>query len=541
VRLLHRHRADPTASLPEDLDKLREAVDVAADHLPAVAVERAQALVQRAEQRQNLATGRTVVALLGATGSGKSTLFNGLVGREVARAAARRPTTTRPLAAVWGEDDAAELLDWLDVPERTRATGPEELDGLVLLDLPDIDSTAREHRRIATRMAGTVDVLVWVLDPQKYADAVVHRGYLAPMAAHADVTMVVLNQIDTLAPAERDGVVRDLGSILERDGLTGVEVLPVSARTGQGVAELRDRVAKVVASTRAARLRLAADVRTSAGELARVAELEGIDGEPPVHVGERPAARLSAAAAQAAGVDAVREAVRGSYVRAARRRVGWPPVRWVARLRPDPLRRLHLDTAREDGSLTRTSLPAPTPVQEAAVRSAAHALVASSTTHLPGSWRDDVLQDVEARIPALVDSLDQRIASAELEQTRRPAWWSVLGFLQWLFLATAIVGAGWLGVLAGLAYLRLPEPVTPMAGPVPWPTVLLVGGLAVGLLLAVVGAVLARLGARRRARRVDQRLRAVVEETVQGQVVTPLEEQLAEFATFHRTVTTLAR
>ncbi|WP_418605216.1 hypothetical protein [Georgenia sp. SUBG003] len=180
-------------------------------------------------------------------------------------------------------------------------------------------------------------------------------------------------------------------------------------------------------------------------------------------------------------------------------------------------------------------------MQEAAVRSAAHALVASSTTHLPGSWRDDVLQDVEARIPALVDSLDQRIAGAELEQTRRPAWWGVLGFLQWLFLATAIAGAGWLGVLAGLAYLRLPEPVTPMAGPVPWPTVLLVGGLAVGLVLAVLGAVLARLGARRRARRVDQRLRAVVGETVQAQVVTPLEEQLAEFATFHRTVTTLAR
>jgi GTPase Era involved in 16S rRNA processing len=539
VTLLRRRRADPIASLPEDLDKLREAAEVASGHLPAVALERAEALVQRAAQRQSLATGRTVVALLGATGSGKSTLFNALVGREVARAAARRPTTTRPLAAVWGEDDAAELLDWLDVPERTRADGPDGLDGLVLLDLPDIDSTAREHRRIAGRMAGTVDVLVWVLDPQKYADAVVHRDYLTPMAAHADVTLVVLNQVDTLAPGERDGVLRDLAGILARDGLTGVEVLPVSARTGEGVAALRERVAAVAATTRAARLRLAADVRTSAAELARAAEIEGAD-EAPVEVGERPAARLGAAAARAAGVDAVREAVRGSYVRAARSRVGWPPVRWLARLRPDPMRRLHLDTARDDGSLTRTSLPGPTPVQEAAVRSAAHALVATSTTHLPGPWRDDVLQDVEARIPGLVDSLDQRIAGAELEQTRRPAWWGGLGVLQWLFLATAIVGGAWLGVLAGMAYLRLPEPVTPMAGPVPWPTALLVGGLLVGLLLALVGAILARLGARRRARRVDQRLRAVVDETVRAQIVAPLEEQLGEFATFRRTVTALA-
>ncbi|WP_248255961.1 GTPase [Georgenia sp. EYE_87] len=538
MSLLRRRRADPVASLPEDLDKLREAAEVAAGHLPAAALERAQSLVQRAAQRQNLAAGRTVVALLGATGSGKSTLFNALVGRQVARAAARRPTTTRPLAAVWGEDDAAELLDWLDVPERTRATGPGELDGLVLLDLPDIDSTAREHRRIAGRMAGTVDVLVWVLDPQKYADAVVHRDYLAPMAAHADVTLVVLNQVDTLAPGERAGVLRDLAGILARDGLTGVEVLAVSARTGEGVGELRDRITAVAATTRAAQLRLAADVRTSAAELARAAEIEG-DGAP-VEVGDRAAARLSASAAQAAGVDAVREAVRGSYVRAARARVGWPPVRWLSRLRPDPMRRLHLDTARDDGSLTRTSLPGPTPVQEAAVRSAAHALVATSTTQLPGAWRDDVLQDVEARIPGLVDSLDQRIAGAELEQTRRPAWWGVLGALQWLFLAAAVVGAGWLGVLAGMAYLRLPEPVTPMAGPVPWPTTLLVGGLLAGLLLALLGSVMARLGARRRARRVDQRLRALVDVTVREQIVAPLEEQLGEFVTFRRTVTALA-
>ncbi|MPV37724.1 GTPase, partial [Georgenia subflava] len=324
MSLLRRRRADPTATLPDDLQRLGRAVDLAEGHLPPPAVEAAQALVRRAAERQNLATGRTVVALLGATGSGKSSLFNALVGREIARAAARRPTTTRPLAAVWGDDDAAELLDWLEIPERTHVdpvAAPtraheraDDLSGLVLLDLPDIDSTALVHRQIAGRMADTVDVLVWVLDPQKYADAIVHRDYLSPMAAHADVTLVVLNQVDTLDPAERVGVLRDLDTLLERDGLRGVEILATSARAGTGVAELRERIGSVAATARAARVRLAADVRTTADHLARAAEIEPGEARPPTEVHERSAARLSAAAAQAAGVDAVREAVRGSYV-----------------------------------------------------------------------------------------------------------------------------------------------------------------------------------------------------------------------------------
>ena len=60
----------------------------------------------------------TVVALAGATGSGKSSLFNALVGADVATIGARRPTTSLPTAAIWGDADASELLDWLAVDTR---------------------------------------------------------------------------------------------------------------------------------------------------------------------------------------------------------------------------------------------------------------------------------------------------------------------------------------------------------------------------------------------------------------------------------------
>ncbi|MBD4580924.1 ABC transporter, partial [Xanthomonas citri pv. citri] len=57
--------------------------------------------------------------------------------------------------------------------------------GLILLDLPDIDSVERGNREITSRLAGHVDVLVWVVDPEKYADAVLHREFLATMGSHA--------------------------------------------------------------------------------------------------------------------------------------------------------------------------------------------------------------------------------------------------------------------------------------------------------------------------------------------------------------------
>ena len=76
----------------------------------------------------------------------------------------------------------------------------------MLLDLPDHDSTEVSHHLEVDRLVELADLLVWVLDPQKYADAAVHDRYLAPLASHQDVMLVVLNHIDTVpgGPARVD-------------------------------------------------------------------------------------------------------------------------------------------------------------------------------------------------------------------------------------------------------------------------------------------------------------------------------------------------
>src|SRR4051794_41868086 len=101
---------------------LASALDAGGDRLEPLAREVAEATLARAGERLQLGGNHTIVALVGATGSGKSSLFNALSGMEIADVGARRPLTAQPMACVWGEEGAAPLLDWLEVPEGRRVT-----------------------------------------------------------------------------------------------------------------------------------------------------------------------------------------------------------------------------------------------------------------------------------------------------------------------------------------------------------------------------------------------------------------------------------
>ena len=111
----------------------------------------------------------------------------------------------------------------------------------MLLDLPDFDSIEASHRAEVDRLVRVVDLLVWVVDPQKYADASLHEGYLRPLAGHAAAMLVVLNQVDLLA-GQGDRAREDLRRVLGGYGLGDVPVLAVSARTGEGTEQLRAEI-----------------------------------------------------------------------------------------------------------------------------------------------------------------------------------------------------------------------------------------------------------------------------------------------------------
>ena len=227
----------------------------------------AEAVLKRAGERLRLSGNHTVVALAGGTGSGKSTLFNALSGATFSPPGVTRPMTRHVHACVWGMQGAAPLLDWLGVQRRHRYarasvldSGESDLDGLILLDLPDHDSVVTASMAAVDRLSKLADMVVWVLDPQKYADAAVHNRYLIPLAGHADVFTVVLNQIDLLAPQQARDCEEDLRRLLDAEGLLDAPVFPVSARTGAGLGDLRALLTETVRQNRTVTDRIAADI-----------------------------------------------------------------------------------------------------------------------------------------------------------------------------------------------------------------------------------------------------------------------------------------
>ncbi|WP_127842112.1 GTPase [Actinomyces wuliandei] len=532
-----------------------------------------RALLERVDQRRRLAAETTVVALVGPTGSGKSCVLNALAGATVAPTAVTRPTTTEPLALLPAQgvgaarsEEIMALMDWLGVGQRVQVSR-EAADRLgphtALLDLPDVDSDEPAHRRVAERLAGMVDVLVWVLDPQKYADGVIHHDFLAPMAAHAEVMLVVLNQVDRLDARSVDLVLADLRRLLDQEGLDGAEVLPLSALTGAGAEALGTWVRQAAAGHTAATQRLAADTRALAARLrdrlfgSESTETGGTgglggSGDDASRRQRRAEAALFQAAAGAAGADAVAEAVRGSYVHQARAKAGWPPLGWLERLRRDPLTALHLGKiavrpGTSSGSVAtasttatpragqialpvpRTSLPQAGPAALAALQTTAHSWCLASCAALPGDVAADIVGRSDQRAATLAPALDQAVASTDLEQRRPPFWWSLAGVLQRLLGSAALVGGLWL-VVVHLAESNLPVVLDPPRwGQVPWPVVLLLGGLGLGVLLALLAGLVASWQARRRGHRVLARLREATDSVVRERLLRPLHQERARW------------
>ncbi len=517
------------------LDEAVEALDGRVAE-PAL-LDRARAVSTRAGERLRLSGEHTVVALAGSTGSGKSSLFNVLSGEEFSPVGVRRPTTSKAYASVWGSEGAAPLVQWLGVPRRqtTWRHGPGlreeeigELDGLVLLDLPDHDSNVVEHQHEVDRLVELVDLLVWVVDPQKYADQVLHERYLRRLAGHQSVTVVVLNQVDTVNPFAAAECAEDLRRLLDEDGLRRSPVLTSSARTGAGIDGLRALLADAVSARRARNDRLVADIEEVVESL-----MPAVSADEPTGVASGERGRLVEALSTSAGVPVIGAAVEESWRLRAGGLLGWPPTRWAQRLRPDPLRRLHLkgDDKRQVRSvMVRSSVPEPTPVQRAQVDTALRRACDAVSSDLPAPWQRAVRGAADGRSADVRDRLDQAVVGTDLGIDRVPLWWRSGAALQWLLTGAAVVGGLWLAALAFGSYLRLPDPPTPDLAGFAVPTLLFGGGVLLGLLLAAAGRLLVRGGAVARRKRAESRLRAAIEKVADELMLQPVAAELDRHA-----------
>ena len=530
LRLLS--RKDAAAHLVDHLRALTEAVELCDGRVDPGVLDEARRVVDQADRRLAISGSATVVALAGATGSGKSSIFNALSGTTLATVGVRRPTTAHAMACSWGEESAEDLLDWLQIPRRhaleTDPAMAAALDGLVLLDLPDHDSTEVDHRMEVDRLVQLVDMLVWVVDPQKYADAAIHDRYLKPLAQHSDVMMIILNQVDKLSAGQREQCLKDLRRLLASEGLTKVPVMAVSAVTGEGIEGLRETLAKQVAEKQAAALRLAADVSVAAAQLS---EASGTTKVTPL--AQSSINQLTTQVAIAAGVPVVTEAVGKAWRLRGGLATGWPVLAWIAKFKPDPLRRLHLDRLGvgqrrkeiDPSGVGRTSLPATSGVQKARVDTAVRTLADQAAQGLTRGWADEIRRAARSTENGLPDRVDRAIATTDLDLAQHRRWWQLIRVLQWLLVATVVVGLGWLGLSFLLAYLQLPPLPEVVWWELPAPTVLAVGGALAGLLLAGLARIGVEVGARRRTAKARQSLRAAIARVTGELVVDPVKAE----------------
>lgn len=514
-------------TLPEGILTLEHALSVSEDHLPRATIHEARELLEKIRERRSEGMEHTVVVLAGATGSGKSSLLNAMVGQDVAPVSAIRPTTSQTLAVSGA--DVGGLLDWLDITQRRVLTSiPSHPDSqLVLVDLPDIDSTEYHNRELSERLIERADVVIWVLDPQKYADAVLHEDYLRLLREHSRTMLIVLNQIDAIDPAERPKVIRYLESLLQEDGVSA-DLLVSSAMTGEGVEELRGRVQKVAATKQAAARRLAADLRRQAQNLSQqVTEEDGtmrVPAQLPSFDG------VASTLMAASGSEVISDAAAAAYLHRGGKVTGWLGTSWLRGRGADPLEQLHVEgpASSHPGASSLLPLERQRSMARASVRRYAH----GASENLPRTWRRDVIASGEENAESLVDVADSLISSPKGGYLRRPAWWSLARGVQWLAALAAVAGLGWLVAvwLTGAFRVAFPEP--PTFGPVAVPTLLLAGGLLVGWLAALISRYFLRVGSRRTAKRVSQRLHQDLSTAARERILEPLRVDLEGYGAF---------
>jgi len=269
------------ADLAELVDLLDLAVANAAGVAPPADREAAATIAASQRRRRDYLGGSIVVAIAGGTGSGKSSLLNALAEEQIASTSAIRPHTNEPMAWAPADDDTMRAL--LVSMGITKIADNVSLSSIALIDLPDIDSIVDDHRATVEAVLPHVDAVIWVFDPVKYNDPILHDEFLAPLVAYQKQFLFVLNKADLLKKADiqemnaLELLSEDLIRALGDDGFESPQPFIVAAAPAEGmpigVDELRDALDERLASKHAASAKIVEDIAVASRLLGEEASL----------------------------------------------------------------------------------------------------------------------------------------------------------------------------------------------------------------------------------------------------------------------------
>jgi hypothetical protein len=467
-----------------------------------------------------------VLALVGGTGVGKSSLLNALAGTIVSPASARRPTTGEPIAWIPAAegDSLTPLLEWLGVSEVRRHEGTT-LGTVAILDLPDMDSVASEHRARVEAVLPKVDAVAWVTDLEKYGDAILHDTFLRTWVPRLDRQAMIVNKADRLSEGDRKRVRRDLEADLVRQRASGdgsaIPILLTSALPTPDLGELASWLSDGAAAKAVVRARIGATMVDIARGLAGDAGIDpSVPPTPFLPSNERAAAIDQATQAVLRAVDLPgleRQAVAATRARARARGTG--PMGLVTSLVYRFSGR-EMSVADPEGFLLRwrdrSSL---TPAVESLRQALGPPLAAASPRVRPKLAA--AVEPGELRM-GLQRAVDRAVAGVEHLEAPTSRWWSLIGFLQTIATGGIALAAAWIVVWI-LARPPVDSVSVPVLGQVPVPFAMLVAFLAAGYLLARLLGLHAGWVGRRWASRVRDRVAEAVRREVTEAGFAPLD------------------
>ncbi len=460
------------------IERLLEALDQLVAHASEIVdsdqLAKSAQLVRHGRRRIGFLGDGLVVALAGGTGSGKSSLLNAIAGSKVTESGPIRPTTSQALAwaPVTPEPGIVRLLE--DMGIETIVTH-SEFPNLTILDMPDTDSVVGAHRALFQELLPRVDAVVWVVDPEKYNDRLLHDHYLAPLAAYSDQFVFVMNQIDRLSSAELETVLDDFDHRLRVDGIVDPLVVATAADPIDGppigIEHLMEELSTRLDAKQLVVEKVAIDARRVAADLADAAGLGG----GPIGFDDRWDATRQRA------VDVLSELVAGTEVEEVATRVGRAE---AMRKAAGPLGALS-DSVKDSPVGRLLGFQQSAVALEASTANWNHRAGLEAVYALIERFVGDVASDLGGRHAVKLRTalpgeettegiqriVDRSLVGYQFPDVRAaiPNWLRVFGVLKWAFAGTFIAGAIWLWAV----------PV--QRGEWPWPIILMLGALVLGL------------------------------------------------------------
>jgi len=193
-----------------DPPEVRERARQLRDHVTSYIVPRANALDLP-----------LLVALLGPTGAGKSSLMNTLAGAHVSETGVLRPTTRRAVLLATDADAHAlrGVLSHVGTDRIIRADGDGARPGVAIVDAPDLDSVELANRAVADKLVEAADLCVFVTTAVRYADLAAYV-VLERIAARGLPVLIVANRLPS---DEQDVVVEDIRRVLRGTALRSLD------------------------------------------------------------------------------------------------------------------------------------------------------------------------------------------------------------------------------------------------------------------------------------------------------------------------------